>query len=131
MDSFKSKKVSVNKRPEELFNILSDLRNLDKITPPSINMSNITHSTCSLNINNLTEVKLTISEKKPFSYISIQAENNQLPFLLQCYIEKEGDYKSQVELEINIKLNMMTKMMVEKPLKELLNQLSNKLSILK
>ena len=124
---FKSNQVTVNKSSEELFNILSDFRNLNKITPATIDISNITQSTCSLYINKLAEVELTISEKIPFSLISIQAKNNHVPFLLQCFIEKEDD-KSKVKLEINIELNMITKMIVENPLKDLLNQLSKKIS---
>ena len=126
MDKIQSHEVLVNKEPKELFNLLSDLRNLKKIIPDSINASNITQSTCSLKISGLAEISLKISEKKPFSRISLLSDKSPIPFTLNCNIVDKNN-KSLAVLSINTKLNFMTKIMVEKPLKKLLNSLAENL----
>ena len=126
MATFKSPKVTVNRTSEDLFNKVGDLNNLKEIMPPSITNFQSTQTTCSFKMESMPEINLEITERTPFSKISLSAKDSQIPFSLDCIIfEKEN--KCEAYLEINAELNMMMKMMVEKPLNNFLNLLASKM----
>ena len=126
MTTFKSPKVTVNITSEELFNKIGDLNNLKKIMPPSITNFKSTQTTCSFKMENMPKINLEITERTPFSKISLNAKDSQIPFSLDCIISEKED-KCEAYLEINAELNFMMKMMVEKPINNFLNLLASKL----
>ena len=126
MAKFKSPEVIVNKSAEELFNKIGDLNNLKEIMPSSIKDFKSTKTSCSFQMEGMPEMHLTLSERIPFSKVSLTAQGSQIPFSLDCIITDKGD-QCQARLEINAELNMMMKMMVEKPLNQFLNLLSSKI----
>ena len=86
-------------------------------------------NTCSFQMEGISELKLSISKKIPYSQISLIALDSPIEFILECHIsEKNG--KSHAQLEVNAELNMITKMMVEKPIKDFINVLSEKLKFI-
>ena len=126
MERFKSTKVIVNKTAEELFNKIGDLNNLKEIMPPSITNFQSTQTTCTFKMEGMPQINLEITERTPFSKISLSAKDSQIPFSLDCIIfEKEN--RCEAYLEINAELNMMMKMMVEKPLNKFLELLASKM----
>ena len=126
MAKFKSPEVIVNKTAEELFNKIGDLNNLKEIMPSSIKNFKSTKTSCSFQMEGMPEMHLALSERIPFSKVSLTAQGSQIPFSLDCIITNKGD-QCQARLEINAELNMMMKMMVEKPLNQFLNLLSSKI----
>ena len=126
MATFKSPEVIVNKSAENLFNKFSNLNNLKDIMPSQIESFQSTATTCSLKMNGMPELALEITEKIPFSKISLTATDSQVPFSLNCFISEKKE-QCQVKLEINAELNMMMQMMVEKPLTKFLDVLANKM----
>ena len=126
MERFKSTKVIINKTAEELFNKIGDLNNLKEIMPPSITNFQSTQTTCTFKMEGMPQINLEITERTPFSKISLSAKDSQIPFSLDCIIfEKEN--RCEAYLEINAELNMMMKMMVEKPLNKFLELLASKM----
>lgn len=120
MTNFKSPEIDVNLSPEALYNKLSDLNNLKSILPPQISGFESTKDSCSFKIGGMPKITLGISEKIPYSKISLIAKNSQVPFNLVCLISDNGE-NCKALLEINAELNMMMKMMLEKPLTSFLN----------
>ena len=126
MATFKSPEVIVNRRAEDFFNKIGDLNNLKDIMPSSIKDFESTETTCSFKMKGMPGLNLELSEKTPFSKISLTAKGSQVPFSLDCFITDKGD-QCQARLEINAELNMMMKMMVEKPLTQFLDVLATKM----
>ena len=83
-------------------------------------------NTCSFEIKGMPKIYLKISEKMPFSKISLSASNSPVSFSLNCFITN-FENKCQAKLEIHAEINLMMKMMIEKPMKNLLDALSHKL----
>jgi len=128
MATFSGPEVVVsNLSAEELYNKLSDLNNLKEIMPSSIESFESEKESCKIKMNGMPELNLILSEKTPFSKISLSAEDSPISFSLNCFITDCGE-KCQAKLEVNAELNMMMKMMVEKPITNFLNILSEKLS---
>lgn len=126
MTTFKSPEVIVNKSAEDLFNQISDLNNLKDIMPSQIESFQSTNTTCSFKMNGMPKLALEITEKIPFSKISLTATESQVAFSLNCFIIEKQE-QCQARLEINAELNMMMQMMVEKPLTQFLDVLATKM----
>ena len=127
MINFNSPKVDVNLSAEVLYNKLSNLNNLRSILPPQISDFESTEESCSFKMSGMPKINLEISEKIPYSKISLTAKDSQVPFNLVCLISDNGENCKAI-LEINAELNMMMKMMLEKPLTNFLNSVAGGLT---
>ena len=127
MDKFKSQKVSVKKQDEYIYNILSDMNNLNAIIPPQVKHFKSTSESCSFKIESFTELNLTFAKKEPYSEISIKSENIELPFVLNCYLKKIDNDNTQIVIELSIKLNMMMKMMLGGKLQKFVDTVSDRI----
>ena len=130
MTTFSGPEVLIeNLSAEELFNKLSDLNNLKEIMPSSINNFKSDTNNCSFKMKGMPTLNLSLSEKTPFSKISLSASESPVSFSLDCHISENGE-KCQARLEVNAELNMMMKMMVEEQITNFLNVLSEKMRTL-
>jgi len=130
MTTFSGPEVLIeNLSAEELFNKLSDLNNLKEIMPSSIKDFKSDTNNCSFKMKGMPALNLSLSEKTPFSKISLSATESPVSFSLDCHISENGK-KCQARLEVNAELNMMMKMMVEKPITNFLIVLSDKMRTL-
>tara|TARA_B100002003_G_scaffold247266_1_gene278484 strand:- start:538 stop:927 length:390 start_codon:yes stop_codon:yes gene_type:complete len=127
MVNFKSPEVNVNISSEQLYTKLSNLNNLRAILPPQITDFESTEDSCSFKMHGMPKINLFIAKKKPFSKISLQAKDSQIPFSLDCTI-KENKETCKALLEVNTEINMMMKMMLETPLTNFLNIIAKRLS---
>lgn len=130
MYKFKGPEVVIeNLCAKELYIKLSDLNNLKNIMPPEIENFEANTNNCCIKIKGMPELKLFVSEKKPFSKIQLSAKESPIAFSLNCFITDRGE-KCQARLEVEAELNMMMKMMFEKQITNFLNILSEKLRTL-
>ena len=127
MSAFKSPIIKIGKSSEDIFNILSDLRNLKDIMPKEVAEFEATEETCSFKMPGIPKLTLTTSEKNAYTNISFIAQDSPVAFVLNCYIKELNIESSEVYLELDVELNMMMRVMLEKPLTNLLNGLSEKL----
>ena len=127
MYKFKGPEVSIeNLCAEELYIKLSDLNNLKNIMPPEIESYEANTNNCDIKIKGMPELKLFLSEKKPFSKIQLSAKKSPIKFHLNCFITDCGE-ECQARLEVASELNMMMKIMFEKKITNFLNVLSERL----
>lgn len=127
MINFNSPEVDVNLSDKALYNKLNNLNNLKFILPPKISDFESTKDSCSFKMGEMPKINLEISEKIPYSKISLITKDSQVPFNLVCLISRNGENCKAV-LEINAELNMMMKMMLEKPLTNFLTSVANGLT---
>ena len=118
-----------NLSAEQLFYKLSDLNNLKEIMPSSIQDFKADTNNCSFKMKGMPALNLSLSEKTPYSKISLSASESPVSFSLDCHISENGE-KCQARLEVNAELNMMMKMMVEEQITNFLNVLSEKMRTL-
>ena len=128
MAKFKSPKVTVNYSAKDFFNKILELKNLKKIMPESVTRFKNTSTSCSFTIEDLPRIKLILKEKVPHSKITFEAENDNIPFLMNVIINEKNN-KCQAQLEIHAELNLFMKMMVETPLTEFLEETAKKIKI--
>ena len=127
MTTFSGPEVIVeNLTAKQLFNKLSNLTNLKEIIPSNIDNFEATEDSCSFKMKGMPKLEMSLSERTPFSKISLSASGTPVSFSLNCFITDCGE-KCQARLEVNAELNMMMKMMVEKPINNFLSVLSEKL----
>ena len=127
MITFSGPEVVVeNLTAKQLFNKLSNLTNLKEIIPSNIDSFEATEDSCSFKMKGMPKLEMSLSEKTPFSKISLSASGSPVSFSLDCFITDCGE-KCQARLEVNSDLNMMMKIMVEKPINDFLIVLSEKI----
>ena len=127
MTTFSGPEVLVeNLTAKQLFNKLSNLTNLKEIIPSNIDSFEATEDSCSFKMKGMPKLEMSLSEKTPFTKISLSASGSPVSFSLDCFITDCGE-KCQARLEVNSDLNMMMKIMVEKPINDFLIVLSEKI----
>lgn len=128
MTEIKSKTVEVNKRAEDLFDMLSDFGNFKSIMPDSVNKFEADENSFLFGMSGMPEVRLVLSEKQRPNLIKLKAASSKLDFELNCHIEAIDDSKCRSWFEFQGNFNPMLRMMVERPLKNFIEQLSDKLA---
>ena len=126
MIKFKSKEILLEKKSEDIFNKIIDLRNLEVLIPAEIKNFVCDKENCSFSYMHFPEIKLTISEKKKFSRVSLKSTKGLVPFTMSCNINEKNN-KSKVFLEVYAELNIIFKKLAEKSVNKLLNSLVNKI----
>ena len=126
MTTFKGPEVLVNLSSTELFEKLSDLRNLKNIMPSEIKKFEANKESCMISMDGMPSINMEIREQVPYDKISLSSKDSPIKFTLICYIQEKGN-ECQARLEVNTDANMMIKMMIEKPINNFLNILSNQL----
>ena len=142
MAKFESNVKQIPYSVESVYNILSDLSNLERLRGkvPSekiaeasggkISGFDFTADTDNLacNISPVGEVKLHVVERDPLKCIKLEATDSMLPFTLWIQVLPTSESSSKMRLTITTELNFMVKKMVEKPLKEGLEKIADVLS---
>ncbi|HET6243993.1 MAG: hypothetical protein H0V01_02240 [Bacteroidetes bacterium] len=124
-----TKKASLNKSQNEIFEFLSDFRNFEKLMPKDkIEKWTATSETCSFNISGMADIGMKIEKTVPHSEINIISHGkNPFEFTLNVYIEPEGLDKSIAFFIFRGDINPFLKMMAEKPLTNFFNMLVAKM----
>ncbi len=126
---FKSRTGSPDCTPAELFNFLSDLRNLKQFVPGKhIEDMKIDRDSCDLNVSSLGRIKLKIEEKEPCNKIIYAGTAfGSTDFSLLIDIKETNKGKAEVELILNAEMNPLLRMMAAKPAEQFLETLINEM----
>lgn len=131
MTRIESEKVEVSKSASEIFGMLTDFRNFEKLMPSQVSNWEASKDECSFTIQGMAKIGMKIAETKPNSYIKIiSKDKTPFDFVLHVHIDEKG--KASVgQLIFEAPLNPFMKMMVEKPLTNFFNYLAGKIKDLK
>lgn len=130
MLTIESKTVRVNHTPQEVFNFLSDLNNLEKLMPEGkIEHWKSTNDSCRFGIKNLATIGMKHKELDTPNTITLKSDGkNPFDFTLTIYIKDQTDrVDSYFVFEGDV--NMFMKAMVTNPLKQFFNTLADNLPI--
>ena len=113
---FQSEEVTANLYYKDLFKKFSDLNNLKGYLPKEVEEFESSTNNCSFKIEQLPKISLQLTEKIAYSQIKFESNESQIPFEMNCYLNKNDNNTTNIILEINMEVNFMTKMLVQKPI---------------
>lgn len=125
--NLESPKTRVQKSAEDLYRLLTDVANYEKLLPDSLESFETGEDSFKFSLKGMPAIRLAFEEKTPYEYIRLKATADNLPVFLSCKIESIGLQEVNAQLFIDADINPMMAMMLKKPLQKLLDTLANKM----
>lgn len=122
--------VTINNSPEIIFNFIGNFDNFTALLPEKVENWQSTGDSCSFEVKGLATLGLRITERIPYTKISMTGEG-KLPFnfTLAAQLHEKSSRQSEVQLIIDSDMSQFIAMMAANPLKDFINALVNKLKI--
>lgn len=136
MTNIKSEKTAINASAEKVYDKLSNLENLkpllegvprEMIPEDKRDMFDnlkVTRDTLSIPAGPVGNILLRVTDRMPYSLISLSGEGSPVPLNMQLEIESTGADTCEVEVGINLEIPAMLRPMVSGPLKRIADQFS-------
>ena len=123
--NLESPRVTVEKSAEELFDLLSDVRNFEKLMPENIAKFEVIGDEAFIfGLKGMPEIKLVIKEKLGPNKLVLGAASDKLPFTLVADIISVSEGSSSVQLLFEGEFNAMMGMMIKGPIGKLIETLA-------
>jgi ribosome-associated toxin RatA of RatAB toxin-antitoxin module len=127
--NLESPKVTVEKSSQELFDLLSDVRNFEKLMPDNIaKFEVIGEDAFIFGLKGMPEIKLKMKDKVAPNKIVLGAASDKLPFTLVANIETLSEQSSAVKLDFEGEFNAMMAMMIKGPIGKFIETLANNMT---
>jgi len=119
-----SEKISINCAAEKVYNFLGNFDNFASLLPGQVANWQSTGDSCSFEVKGLAKLGLRITDKIPFTKISMKGEG-KIPFgfSLNAFFIENSSEQCQVQLVIDADMNPFIAMMAEKPLQNFVDLL--------
>jgi hypothetical protein len=115
--NLESKKVTVQKSANYIFNELSQVKNFEKLMPDTIAKFEVLDENAFIfGLKGMPEIKLKMKEKKPDSQIILGAASDKLPFTLTSNISEITSDSTEIQLLFDGEFNAMMAMMIKGPI---------------
>lgn len=134
MAKFESTIREINYPQQNVYNLLSDLSNIEKIKDrlPEDKVKDLIFDENSISISSpMGAVKLNIIEREEPKCIKFETEKSPLPFNLWIQILPMNESSCKMKLTIKAELNPFIKGMVSKPLQEGIEKIADALQMIK
>ena len=123
--NLESPRVTVEKSAEDLFNLLSDVRNFEKLMPENIAKFEVIGDDAFIfGLKGMPEIKLVIKEKLGPNKLVLGAASDKLPFTLVADIISVSENSSSVQLLFEGEFNAMMGMMIKGPIGKFIETLA-------
>ncbi|MFZ0596570.1 MAG: SRPBCC family protein [Flavobacterium sp.] len=127
--NLESPKVTVQKSAQELFDLLTDVRNYEKLMPDNIAKFEVTgEDSFIFGLKGMPEIKLKMKDKVAPNKITLGAASDKLPFTLVSNIESISDAESAVQLQFEGEFNAMMAMMIKGPISKFIETLATNMT---
>ena len=127
--NLESPKVTVEKSAQELFDLLCDIRNFEKLMPDNIaKFEVIGEDAFIFGLKGMPEIKLKMKEKIAPNKVVLGAASDKLPFTLVANINAISDNTSDVKLDFQGEFNAMMAMMIKGPISKFIETLAGNMS---
>lgn len=127
--NLESPRVTVEKSAEELFNLLTDVKNFEKLMPDNIAKFEITGEDAFIfGLKGMPEIKLKMKDKTAPNKVILGAASDKLPFTLTANIDSVSEQSSTVKLDFEGEFNAMMAMMVKGPISKFIETLANNMT---
>ena len=124
-----SEKVIVNASSKEVFDFLSETKNIEELLPlDNIKEFKSSEKECSFKVQGGITITLIQDELVPTNAIKMKSgEKSPFPFNLTIHMEGHAENQTLGFINFEGEVNPFLKMMVQKPLSNLFNYMSNKM----
>ncbi|KFF05797.1 MULTISPECIES: hypothetical protein [Flavobacterium] len=127
--NLESPKVTVQKSAQDLFDLLTDVKNFEKLMPDNIaKFEVIGEDAFIFGLKGMPEIKLKMKDKTAPSKIVLGAASDKLPFTLTSNIDSVSDSESAVQLFFEGEFNAMMAMMIKGPISKFIETLANNMT---
>ncbi|PJJ07241.1 hypothetical protein CLU83_0396 [Flavobacterium sp. 1] len=127
--NLESPRVTVEKSAQELFDLLSDVKNFEKLMPDNIAKFEITGEDAFIfGLKGMPEIKLKMKDKVAPSKVILGAASDKVPFTLIANIDTVSENSSAVKLDFEGEFNAMMAMMVKGPISKFIETLANNMT---
>lgn len=124
--NLESPKVNVEKSADELFNLLTDMKNFEKLMPENIaKFQVIGEDSFLFGLKGMPEIQLKVTEKVTPNKIVFGSASDKVPFTLITNIESVSANSSAVKLDFEGSFNPMMAMMVKGPIGKFIETLAS------
>lgn len=132
MTEFVSQIKTLQYNEEEVYTVLSDLSNLermkDKIPADKIQDMNFDRDSCSFSVSPVGKVKFSIIDREPFKTIKFAADESPVEVTLWIQLKQVGENDTKMKLTVKAELNPFLKPMLSKPLQEGVDKIADVLA---
>ena len=123
--NLESPRVTVGKSAQELFDLLSDVRNFEKLMPENIAKFEVLgDDSFVFGLSGMPEIKLIMKEKVAPTKLVLGAYSDKLPFTLEADINSLSENSSNVQLLFEGEFNAMMAMMIKGPIGKFIETLA-------
>jgi len=123
--NLESPKVPVEKSAQELFDLLTDVRNFEKLMPENIAKFEVIGDDAFIfGLKGMPEIKLKMKEKIAPNKVVLGAASDKLPFTLVANINATSENSSDVKLDFEGEFNPMMAMMIKGPISKFIETLA-------
>lgn len=127
--NLESPKVTVQKSAQDLFDLLTDVKNFEKLMPDNIAKFEVTGEDAFIfGLKGMPEIKLKMKEKVAPNKIVLGAASDKLPFTLVSNIDSVSDSESAVQLVFDGEFNAMMGMMIKGPISKFIETLATNMT---
>ncbi|MBC7747203.1 MAG: SRPBCC family protein [Methylotenera sp.] len=127
--NLESPKVTVQKSAQELFDLLSDVKNFEKLMPENIAKFEVIGDDAFIfGLKGMPEIKLKMKEKVAPTKIVLGAASDKLPFTLIANITDISENSSDVKLDFEGDFNPMMAMMIKGPIGKFIETLAGNMN---
>jgi carbon monoxide dehydrogenase subunit G len=135
MTEFVSEVKTIPFNEENIYNMLSDLTNIEKIKDkiPSDRIKDLTFDkdSCSVSVPPVGSITLQIVEREPNKLVKFATTNSPVPVFLWIQLKQVAEGDTKMRITAKAELNPFIKQMVSKPLQDAVNKISDLLALLK
>lgn len=135
MSTFESSIRQIPYKQEAVFNMLSDLSNIervkDKLPEDKLEQMTFDSDSISVTVNPVGLIKLRIVDRDVPKCIKFETATSPVPFNLWIQVVPNGNNACKMKLTIKAELNPFIKGMVKKPLTEGLEKMADLLQVIK
>ncbi|MCA1920088.1 MAG: SRPBCC family protein [Flavobacterium piscis] len=127
--NLESPKVTVQKSAQDLFDLLTDVKNFEKLMPDNIaKFEVIGEDAFIFGLKGMPEIKLKMKEKTAPNKIVLGAASDKLPFTLVSNIDSISTTESAVQLQFEGEFNPMMAMMIKGPISKFIETLATNMT---
>lgn len=123
--NLESPRIPVEKSAQELFDLLSDVKNFEKLMPENMAKFEVIGDNAFIfGLKGMPEIKLIMKEKIAPNKIILGAASDKLPFTLEADILSVSEDSSSVQLLFEGEFNAMMGMMIKGPIGKFIETLA-------
>lgn len=134
MTEFVSEIKAIPFNEDRIFNMLSDLSNLekvkDRIPQDKIQEFEFDKDSCSFSVTPVGKITFQIVEREPYKTVKFTTANSPIPLYLWIQLKQVQENDTRIKLTVRAGLNPFLKQMVSKPLQDALDKISTVLAAL-